>query len=287
MNTTQERGTTIRQPSTANLLIDSADRDITKFPSAAQFTIQKRNNILNGYFTRLGATEIVLEWGIPNFNQEQDNLTISYIYNAVPYNTTIRTNFYNVYALLNEMVRRMNLATGGNNFRVFIRSLGQVYLASQDPAWIWGQNNLRNFLSPSLIPGPVPGHPGWTGYYISKPDLRAYYYLDFVCKDLTYNQDLKDDATSEIPQTTLARWYMASDESNAVQYLDTYGFPILMGYTPFQLRRVYSPPKQIKWDPRQPLGNLTFEVYYENGEPIAPTLFNTFNWLMTLQVSEN
>jgi hypothetical protein len=58
-----------------------------------------------------------------------------------------------------------------------------------------------------------------------------------------------------------------------------------MGYEPFTLRRTFSPPKQIRWDMIQPVGNLSFELYRDGGT-ICP-MSSTTNWLATLQISEN
>jgi hypothetical protein len=69
-----------------------------------------------------------------------------------------------------------------------------------------------------------------------------------------------------------------------------------MGYTSFKVRRLFNPPKQIRWDTRQPLGNLSFEVFgqnriYTNGIALTdfysdPADSERSEWLMTLQVSE-
>jgi hypothetical protein len=58
-----------------------------------------------------------------------------------------------------------------------------------------------------------------------------------------------------------------------------------MGYTPFCARRTFNPPKQIKWSPNQPIGNLAFQVLAATGE-IYPNESLLSAWQMTLQVSE-
>jgi hypothetical protein len=115
------------------------------------------------------------------------------------------------------------------------------------------------------------------------PDLRPYRYIDFVSSQLTYAQDLKDNSTAPTSRDVLCRWYFADDQ---LPTLDEYGFPILMGYTLFTYRRIFNPPKQIKWDSNQPVGNLAFEVYGDTGSILPASDPNT-NWLMTLQFSEN
>jgi len=61
-----EKAVTIRYPATANLMIDSSDRNTTRNPSAWDFQITKNQSIQNGFFTRVGTTEVVLEWCEPN-----------------------------------------------------------------------------------------------------------------------------------------------------------------------------------------------------------------------------
>jgi hypothetical protein len=65
-----------------------------------------------------------------------------------------------------------------------------------------------------------------------------------------------------------------------------------MGYKPFTLRRLYSPPKQIRWESNLPIGNISFQVFGDDGQ-LATRMVKNFpgtipgcNWLMTLQVSE-
>jgi hypothetical protein len=106
-----------------------------------------------------------------------------------------------------------------------------------------------------------------------------------VSEDLTYAQDLKDSSTQIINRDVIVRWYFSDDTP---EQLDAYGFPILMGYTQFSRRRLYNPPKQIKWDRDLPLGNLRFTLYDQDGNlPFTRVPSDSTNWLMTLQLSEN
>ena len=92
---------------------------------------------------------------------------------------------------------------------------------------------------------------------------------------------MKDASTAKIVRDVLVRWYFAFDQPPT---LDKYGFPILMGYTAFCLRRTYSPPKQIRWESNMPLGNLAFQLYDPSGNLVEMDAASS--WGMTLQVSE-
>jgi len=279
-------GVDIRLPSTANLLVDSADRNTANYPNANNFQIVKTNSILNGYFTRVGTTEVVLEYNTPNVYLGQ--YFVQYNTNLGQEGLIIPDGFYTVEELINLLVEGLN-----------------GYTAIQHLAWaatatIGGGATL----TPTTSGGPAPTY--WTlagpligllfgttpvGSTLSVTpsvstttaaiDLRPFRYLDICAPSLTYAQDLKDASTANFVRDVLVRWYFDYDQPVA---LDGYGYPILMGYKPFYLRRTYSPPKQSQWKNNLPIGNLTFQVYGNDGQ-LANITTDT-NFLLTLQVSE-
>ena len=91
-----ESGTPIRYPSTANLMIDSADRPaVTTNPF--NFQITKNQSILNGFFTRVGTTEVVLNWVEPNIvTGNNDTFTVVKTAGAVSYTVTVAEGLYTV-----------------------------------------------------------------------------------------------------------------------------------------------------------------------------------------------
>jgi hypothetical protein len=287
-----EKAITIRQPSTANLMVDSADRDTDNYPDAGNFVINKRQSILNGFFTRIGITEHVLEWSYPNINSDLSNTVLIVNNGTADFSIVVPSGFYTAEELLDAVVAAGNaLPITGVTLSVTAPSGTNPY-ASLDgtaPFSIVGGNMFFQ-LFPALAPplGPL------TSYNIVDPDLRPFRYLDFVSEKLTYNQDLKDDATNDQTRNVLTRWYMAYDNPPTV---DGYGYPILMGYTQFVLRRTFSPPKQIRWSPEQPIGQLDFQVYIDpesnniwnlpRGGLLIGEYWSAFwDFLMTLQVSE-
>lgn len=284
-----DKATTIRMPSVANLMIDTIDRDPNIYPSPFNFQITRQNNLQTGYFTRIAATEVVLEWCEPNVFQDNSGVCIDISgvgANAYANNDlciTLPTNFYNMAQLLDAIVAQFNLLsgttgatfsiiTGGRN--VIVDCSGAVF--KFNPGVLTTQAELTK--DQNLAPFQAVG---------DCPDLRWYRYLDFVSEQLTYAQDVKDNTTANNNRNVLLRWYMAWD--NPPSY-DTYGFPVLMGYSEFVCRRMFSPPKYIKWETNLPVGNLAFTVYDEQGglvEKNDPGNFYDTNWLMTLQLSEN
>lgn len=291
----ENHAVTIRQPATANLMIDSKDRGPT-FVSPAQFQISKNQALLNGFFNRVATTELVLEWYTPNVLPASVSGSIDVsggvgVTGAVNIPFTLNAPaFFTQEALIDAVVAVINNYLTNSapppltpTPTISVNSLvpATANLASTQPVAVRINGNLGAYLNTPI---------GYTylatfGSALTFPpiDMRRFRYLDFVSSQLTYNQDVKDSATNQAVRDVLARWYMAYDEA---PILDGYGYPILMGYTPFTLRRIFNPPKQIRWDAIQPVGNLAFEVWTD-GNILWPAGNEDDNWLMTLQVSEN
>ena len=79
-----DQGQTMRQPASAILGIDSADRytidtdtglRIDKQPEY-NFSLYKGQSVLNGFIKRLGLTEINMEWNVPNVNSYNNQFAI-------------------------------------------------------------------------------------------------------------------------------------------------------------------------------------------------------------------
>ena len=106
----QDHGVTIRNPATANLLIDSTD---ATSGYSADFQISKNNSILNGFFTRMAVSEVLLNWGIPNVISLVNN-TFTVIVNGpggpTTYTVTLPQAFYTVQAALDALVVLLNAA---------------------------------------------------------------------------------------------------------------------------------------------------------------------------------
>ena len=300
-----EKAVLIKVPATANLMIDSFDRPLVQDASGIEisspwnFQIYRPQSLIQGYFTRIGTTEVVLEWCFPNVSASKGNNKLNFIDSSgVQRQVVLTDGNYTVEQALNGVVELMNVfALPGYTFAVDVDVAGRVALANTA---VGGRtfSVVENQLSIQLgicLEGNDPNIPLNTPqlveHLIDCPDLRPFRFIDFTCAQLTAVQDVKDASTDPDGRDVLCRWYFAYDEQNL---LDAYGFPILMGYTKFCTRRIFNPPKQIKWEQNYPVGSLIFQVYgddnqiiqYEapsNGLPFNP---DESNWLMTLQLSE-
>jgi len=270
-------------PATANLMIDSEDRDENRYPSPFDFFISKPESLLNGFFNRIGTTEVVLTWNEPNIPIESP---FSILVGSTVTTIQVPAGFYTVEALLKYIVAELNAAAIGTTFSISNPYGAPVSLTGTN-AFSVVQTELSEALS--LEPGVAD-----INQLVNTPDLRNYRYIDFVSSQLTYNQDLKDASTATAVRDVLCRWYFSWDNPTLV---DGYGYPILQGYQPFSQRRLFSPPKQIRWDSIQPVGQLSFQVYTPTGQLVqsaaltqpsgADVKYLPSDWLMTLQVSEN
>lgn len=296
-----EKAVTLRQPSTANLMIDSLDRPGALDASGSiianpwNFQITKKQALQNGYFTRIATTEVVLEWAQPNISNLIGNNEVIWDLSGTAGNTfsslvkvTVANGFFNVAQAATEICRLFTDLSGVTGM-----SFGTATFAPTNSGVIASVGGVWRVVDLTLLGTQIGLTPALNGVFSSihsiiSPDLRPYRYLDFTSSQLTLCQDVKDTTTQSYERDVLCRWYFTWDVPPA---LDTLGFPILMGYTPFFLRRLYNPPKQIKWDTIQSLGNLAFEVFgttiLDESEPVYYSNVYKSNWLMTLQLSEN
>jgi len=264
----------IRQPAVANLLIDSKDVS-GSYPD--NFTIQKNQSILNGFFHRIATSEVVLNWSLPNINST--NSTFSITYNAVVSTVTLSAGFYTAAEVLDTIVALLNALALGITFSITTPANPRLTATGN---FILNDSTLAQQLSlgpyVGLITLSIP---------VTSPDLRPFRYIDFISPQLTYNQKLKDATTGKNDMNVLCRWYFAWDQPTTV---DTYGFPVLMGYTSFVARRLFNPAKQIRWENNMPVGQIAFQLFGDGDRLIGATVpISTadFNWQMTLQVSED
>jgi hypothetical protein len=119
------------------------------------------------------------------------------------------------------------------------------------------------------------------------PNLLLFNYIDISSPELASQQKLKDSSTSTFDSNDVVyRWAFANDESNGVTY-DTYGYPIVQGYLPFNSRRFINFPKQIRWDPLIPLGQLRFQIYTDKNVLLKQRpLLTSVEFKMLMLISE-
>jgi hypothetical protein len=272
-----DKGVTIRVPATANLMLDSDDRDFDKYPSPFDFQIYRQQNTQVGFFSRIGVTEVVLNWDEGNLFDEELQIDVS--------GATVRstqTISFGGFGTVADVLDSIADISGYNGVGFAVRQEnGRTFIDSKNGWFKILPTNLAENLGIQTLPALFI-----SAEITGSTDLRKYRYVDITSSSLTYAQDLKDNSTATDAKDVLCRWYFSED---VPENLDRYGFPILMGYTYFTRRRLFNPPKQIKWDNNLPLGNLVFQVFDELGDLVVPNYPSTTQttWYMTLQLSEN
>ena len=318
---TGERAVTVRPASTAVLAIDSADRyptyqeDFEDDTSPYSFTITRNQAILNGFFTRIALTEFVFPFYLPNINAYTNTLYFKKNGGATA-EADIPMGFYTPTALaaaVQTMLQANGFAAATVVYQVAPNTTGT------SPGSFFIDTNTADTIQ--FVRGAGP--PATTNTTLDRFQLfdlmrldgldstqvggrttRCKYieYIDVVCTQLTYNQDLKDSTSAPTVRDVLARIYVETenDQPNAV-YQGGAFLPLtdtIPGCYPFTIYRQFKTPKQILWNKAQSLGNIKFELFDNHGQPLgAPSsagdpnslavVGNYPDWRMTLLVSEN
>lgn len=147
-------GVTIRNPSTANLLIDSRD---SGFGYPSNFTIAKNNSILNGFFSRIGVTEVILQWNNQNVSAVIGNNSLTVVIATVPYTGIIAAGNYNIAECLDALVISLNAAAGAAGTFSITQGVGFAFL-SCTVAFTVTPGILAGLLSLSVT-GPLTANP--------------------------------------------------------------------------------------------------------------------------------
>lgn len=317
---------TTRPPATANFFVDSVDKP--EGQQSGDFLITKNGeSLFNGFFNRLAVAEVVLDWGIPNVSPYWNNAQIR-IRNMFTNNlatVNVAQGFYTAQQILETVVAQANAAfavlldpmvlrldyISGSLALVSVGAGNDVFQVLDDtPAQLLAR---QLFASAQLDANAPVGPTGFPTLICSSPRILGTTYVDIVSTQLTYNQELKDNTSSSIRRDVLYRWYLAHDNvppvydqfliefpaggggAPAVQLLYPTNYPILQGYTPFVCRRTPPMPKQIRWSPEQPIGQVSFQCYDDKGRLINTANFDpniaeegaNFQFQLSLLLSED
>jgi hypothetical protein len=223
----QEQVTTNRPCTTALFAIDSDDRYQTyqqrrSTPSYPfSFGIQKNEALLNGFFSRMGLTELRMNWTLPNISAAWGNNTISMTYASTSVASqstkllTVADGFYGSDELAQELQKQMR-ANGLPNARVWIQQSEddcfRIVPNEQSLSWVIRFNPVQGADARQLIDMlniPNPTSTAMNEFILSGvPNLRPMDYLDIVCTQLTYNQSLKDSTSAATTRDVLSRIYL-------------------------------------------------------------------------------
>lgn len=318
---------TLRQPSTSLLTVDSEDRfqdylaargdasgNFQLNASPYNFSITKPESMMNGFFTRIGISEVCFPWAIPNINAKTQTMYYSYQIGAAPpvvaQLLTLDNGFhtpFEIAAAIEQLVQAdlptftMAYAPDGLSNPSFVYSAGAgnqiafVPMAYNTSAYPYPSTTKQLFdlLGFTNANSDLLGGAG--GNYTFCQAIR---YVDIVCNVLTNQQSLKDQTTQIIARDMLCRLYLGDGNLPAnISASDSSPDFCPPGCAPFTIYRNFATPKQIQWIPNQPIpGYLQFQVYDDAGALLSESTGLSYNsanqygnldWSMTMQVTEN
>jgi hypothetical protein len=319
---------TQRPTSTALLVVDSEDRfanyteaRLSTASSPYDFSINLPQSLMNGFFTRIGVSEVVFPWAIPNVNAKTNKIIVRVEgpyagplpYPIVDTVITLTDGFYTPAQLAAEIqlvVRAtvpnmgaffMNYGAVGavsNNAAILEYGSGTgnygvafIPMTALSSAWPYPDTSRQLFdvLGLSQV-NTVPEGNAFGGFTY----CQATRYVDIVSPQLTYNQALKDTGSQKVMRDSLCRIYLIDPSNIQSTTLPSSATFCPPGCAPTTFYRNFATPKQIQWLPNQPVvGNLQFQVYDDEGDiltlssviPSVPP--SRLNWSITLLVSEN
>ena len=314
---------TQRPTSTALLCIDSNDRfknnalardeTIRATSTAYDFSINKNESLMNGFFTRLGVTEVMFQWMVPNINFQTQRIGFDYqpaVGPAVPGSLILERGFYTPSMIASE-IQAIVRAISPVSLGAFTMTYGVDNVGSQAPIFVYNTNNATQVRFYPYVSSPVLGVNatsrqlfdilGFTSPSNTTLDLggfgydtfcQATRYVDIVCSQLTNNQALKDTMSQVVARDVLCRVYLSDAQNTQSTVLPSSSTFCPAGCMPTTLYRNFAQPKQIQWIPNQPVpGSLRFEVFDEDGNNLNTLSdadeYDAANWAITVAVTEN
>lgn len=325
---------TQRPTSTAILAIDSEDRfrdnvaarDITTRAASSpyDFTINKNQSLMNGFFTRLGVTEVMFNWMIPNINYQTRIIGFDYRANGaapiVASSILLEMGFYTP-SMLASAIQTLVRAEDPVILGSFTMTYGVNLDGQQEPVFAYSTNtaaqvrfypldsddmatppdiNIRSrqlfdllglMTYTRIVPDPSNGDFALAGQGYSTY-CQVTRYIDIVCTQLTNNQALKDTMSQPVARDVLCRLYLSDSANSQATVLPSSSTFCPAGCMPTTLYKDFSQAKQIQWIPNQPVpGYLKFEVFDEDGNNLKLLATDDeddgTNWAITVLVTEN
>lgn len=289
-------GMPIRQPATAILTVDTADRikyDADGFridaTSPNSIYINKQQTLVNGYFTRIALTEINMEWNTPNViaNGECKNNTLLLERSAsvsgpitATYKIELAEGFYTPRELADAIQILLNTDTA---FGIatwecsYNERDGSFYLADTSSTVrfrVHPQNLDRDDDLCNLMGFSTPSKSFTFGIFGSYAPMVYTPYFDIVSNQLTKKQNVRDNSSStRTGSNLLARIYLNNagfvsrkDRTDPAQP-QLADCPIV-GTRAFSFYKEYSVPKQIYWDTKEFISVIDLQLEDYKGRPL-------------------
>jgi hypothetical protein len=306
----EDKGVTIRFPSTAFFGVSSADRYKTiqdrraspSFPFA--FNISKNESLLNGFFHRFALTEFRMDWALPNISSVWSNHQIVIrVTGFTAFTITLADGFYTPKDLADVIEQIVDAQFPTINFTATVNKSTGIITFSATPTFQFQPVpttspfkqlfDMMNFYFDPAQGGTTLA----TSTVSGVPNLRYTDYIDIVCNQITAVQDVKDVSTAQQTRDVLCRIYLDETTPSDATYQNPvqteirdnafvvtgYNTPAIgsgakqNGVRPLTIYRQFANPKQIKWEQSIPLGQVIFEIYDDEGRSIQQLLQQAIN----------
>ena len=282
MDQSEHPGVPQRPPASAMLLVSSTDRykepaDRLVYPTtSANWTLNLKAPVLNGYFTRLALSQLQVQWNMPTIIENRnDAIDIQWTSPGGPLNDSVVLNpaFYSPTELAAE-IENVILATAngtsagftcawtGQYFQMRCATAGWTLFFNAYPAGVDPTGEIYNrFLFTIGGNGDVVAN----GFDTGPPQMTYTRWIDIVSDRLTKFQRVKDSSSlpNSITQAIIARVYPCPPNVSLNE-----SQPGQLFAQPWVMTIDYNTPKHIKWSPDEALHNFDIRVLDEFGEEI-------------------
>lgn len=245
------------------------------------FILQRPQNLMEAFATRISVSEVRFPWYIPNINSYNNTIWL-YAEANTPgnpltlYPITIPTGFYDLAGIATAINAQIGITTTAVNPPV-------VSVVGKQFKWTPGIGSSSEFtlywFNPNTIPtapseaqylvsaslaktlgmtyGQVSGGQNTTQPLIGNPTEGLYtQYVDIVSEKLNYYSHTKDgSSTNKTNKALLCRLYVNSEVSVSD----------LQGQGPFVIHRQFKTPKQIMWNKEAVIDLLDISVLDQYG----------------------
>lgn len=291
-------GVATRPPAFSQLLIDSLDRYRTSAPptdlsgihvspvSSSSWTLQLGGNALNGYFTRIGVTQVNFQWNLPNIIAGYNNaFSIRYSTTGVAPYTDLQLQlgqgFYTPSTLATAIRTELNNGTSG--FWTVQYNIGGYFAITAPAGWTFlmkppANDNSLNTLNErrcretlGFSNYPLPTDAPARSFTFGVPSMLATRFIDIVSDTLTKYSRATDNTSLPSSRTTgvIARVY-----ASMVNQIIPLAATNCVGDAPFNVFIDFNTPKFMSWNPDEPLANIDLKLYDDLGYLLPPSLPN-------------
>ena len=258
-----------------------------------------------GFITRVGVSEVVFPWGIPNINNKSSEITIRIIPTAgdlpTDYLISIPIGFATpsaiaayitlaVHALPGNPIPNFEMLYGTGNQPYFTYSADSTGVSTasvsfqplpyNSAAYPYASTSKQLFDVLGFTDANKIEAEEGTGLYTFAQSIR---YVDIVCNQLTNSQSQKDQTSQTVARDMLCRIYVGDAGPGTNMGGAPAGQPSSNNFAPpgslpTVIYRNFTMPKQIQWIPNQNIpGFLQFQVYDDTGDLLDNSLIGVYN----------